>query len=228
MHRSIRAFTLPELIIVIAVLGILSGIAIVSWGAVVNWSNDRAREADTRQWVNTFELYKSRYAVWPALPADDTTAVAYCLGTFPTDSSKTDTYTNGRCINYAGTTAFNGLVGNYVASSGTSFNSFKTEVEKVGKFPENGGKKNGNFAGPFVYLMRKPAGAGFTVTGVFINFFKNGCPADFTEVSSIVSAGVSSDPANASKYTVLGTTLLAGLPSSTKACGISKSITYGT
>lgn len=226
MNRSMRAFSIVELLIAIVVIGILAGIATVAWGGAVRWSEDRARESDTNQWVGAFELYKSRFEIWPVLPDNDLAPKVVCLGVFSANSS-------GRCGQYTGAGAadFNGLTGTYEASSGTEFNTFKAAVEKVGKFPTNSGKKQGNFAGPLVYLWQSSnmVSGEVTVTGVFINFFQNACPNGFTNVNDGTPQSIYSS--NIVRYTplnsMINTTNLAASPN-TRACGIVKTFTYDT
>lgn len=217
MNRHLRAFTIVELIIVITVIGILVGIATVSWGNTTRRVADKAHEDDVKQWMNTFDVYKSRFAVWPALPSGTVaSADAFCLGAFPD--------TNNKCVQYKTASAFNGTSGTYVAASGTPFNDMKAALERVGKYPENGGKKLDDFAGPFVFMVRNPAVTPTTVDGFFLNFFTT-CPSGFTRADALISSAKAAKPTLASHYDKL-TTLL-GSSATSSACGVMKTLTYG-
>lgn len=76
-------FTVPELLIVIVVFGILSTIGVVGWSTLQIQSQNKVRETELSQWKDTFKLYKSRFAVYPI---ESSTAVSYCVGNdFPGD-----------------------------------------------------------------------------------------------------------------------------------------------
>ncbi len=183
MNIAKRGFTLIEVAIVITVIGILTGIAIVSWGAYVNWSQDRTREADTRQWANTFDLYKSRYYVYPLMPTDMTTPTVACLGavgSFPTSAGapkgadKCGQYKSSTATTYASTTA-----------------TLATEVTRMGKMPVNSHEDSGTtivdktLVGPIVYVTQSANTGTIPVKARYINFFKNTCPSGFTESTNL-------------------------------------------
>ena len=86
MHKKYTGFTIVELLIVIAVIAILATIVVVGWNGVIVKSRNTARIEAGEQWVSTFELYKSRFGIYPDVPYD-----TYCLGTgFP----------DGKCQDY--------------------------------------------------------------------------------------------------------------------------------
>jgi len=64
-------FTLVELLIVIAVIGILTTIGLVSFGSSQIKSRDAKRKADLRQIANAMELYYNDKGQYPA-PVNDT------------------------------------------------------------------------------------------------------------------------------------------------------------
>lgn len=194
MKLSSRGYTLVEILIVISVLGILVSIAMVSWGGYVNWSSDRARENDVRQWSTTFDLYKSRFIVYPAMPVDNSNPTVICLsavGTLPTGASNTTggnkcgLYTSGSANQYAWT------ANNIPTASPYAPFDFDTEVKRVGNMVRNSYEANGGstvinnaLVGPIAYISQTGAGS-ITVTAYLINFFKNGCPStDFTAATS--------------------------------------------
>lgn len=75
-------FTIVELLVVIVTLGILAGIGTVGWGGLKTSSENKSRISELNQWKSTFDLYKSRFAVYPAPSVDGT----YCIGdSFPAD-----------------------------------------------------------------------------------------------------------------------------------------------
>ncbi len=60
-----KAFTLVELLIVMAILGILASIALVSFRSSQARSRDAQRKADLKQITNALELYYSDYGKYP-------------------------------------------------------------------------------------------------------------------------------------------------------------------
>lgn len=64
--RTISAFTLIELLMVIAIIGILAGILIPAVGAVRKQANVAASKAQLSHYVNAIGLFKSEYKFYPA------------------------------------------------------------------------------------------------------------------------------------------------------------------
>jgi prepilin-type N-terminal cleavage/methylation domain-containing protein len=64
MHR--KGFTLIEMLIVIAIIGILASIVLVGIGPVQRTARDARRASDLRQTQNALELYFSKNAAYPA------------------------------------------------------------------------------------------------------------------------------------------------------------------
>lgn len=174
MIYSSRGFTIVELVIAIVVIGTLAAIVAINWSGATKNAEDRTRELDTKQWVSTFDLYKSRYLVWPALPDSGTTPKQLCLG-FPADAAA------GNCVQYDSSNT-----NQKMSASGADYDSLIAEIRKVGdRIPKNSGpilSVNGHkLAGPFVSLSQTGTTT-LTVTGKFVNFFHNNCPQGFTNV----------------------------------------------
>jgi prepilin-type N-terminal cleavage/methylation domain-containing protein len=72
MNQRMRGFTLVEVLITVIAITIIGGIALVGLNTVSLFARDKARETDTTTWASSFDLYKSRYIVYPAMPTADT------------------------------------------------------------------------------------------------------------------------------------------------------------
>jgi prepilin-type N-terminal cleavage/methylation domain-containing protein len=66
-----NAFTLIELLMVIAIIGILAGILIPAVGAVRKQANIAASKAQLSNYISAIELYKSEYKFYPFLDSAD-------------------------------------------------------------------------------------------------------------------------------------------------------------
>jgi prepilin-type N-terminal cleavage/methylation domain-containing protein len=180
MKRPQFGFTMPELIIIIVVIGILASILTPMWFGALQSTRDKARETDVRTWAATFENYKGRFGTYPVVPASDAASdnIYACLS--PVSSSPT----NSRCAN------FSGSLGQYLESStgdtaSTNWTSIKTAAAKIGTVPPNASPPLGSsYAGPFVKLrtttVTTATEVDTTVYAEFITFFENNCPSDFT------------------------------------------------
>jgi prepilin-type N-terminal cleavage/methylation domain-containing protein len=65
-HKSKKGFTLIEMLIVIAIIGILSSILLVGLGAFRGRGRDARRISDLRQVQNALELYFNQTGTYPA------------------------------------------------------------------------------------------------------------------------------------------------------------------
>lgn len=70
--KSLRAFTLIELLTVIAIIGILAGIIIPTTGAVRSAAKKAQTKSQFSQWTNAFTLYKQEYGYYPSIGTDGT------------------------------------------------------------------------------------------------------------------------------------------------------------
>lgn len=195
-------FTLVELMVVIAVIGILVSIATVSWITVVADTRDRVRETDTKQWQSTFDLYKGKYIVFPAMPTGDGTtppqARLLCLGEFA----------NGYCVQFTSSSTSAKINDNNSAS-------LLTNIQKVGDLPLNQSEPiNNKYVGPFVYIWQSTSGSTITVNAKFLNFFETECPDGFTRETTQPAPNVPFAD------------LLNGVPSSVYVCSIKSSFSY--
>lgn len=112
-HSKMTGFTLIELLVIISTIGILATIGVVSWNGVKTSSENKTRISELNQWKSTFDLYKTRFAVYPS----PTTNGTYCIGEdFP--SNKCGVKTSG----------------NYNYSSDSSLNA---ELKRTGTLPKN-------------------------------------------------------------------------------------------
>lgn len=171
-----RGFTIVELLIVIVVLGVLLSIVTVAWAQYINSSQDSARETETIAWSNTFDLYKSRFFVYPVMPTDKDHPGIACLGgvdSFPTATNLTG---GNKCGQYKSSDA-----SAYASTSA----AFDTAIKKVGYIQHNSSEQSrqniidDTVVGPLVHVSR-PADTGtFLVTARLVNFFKGDCPTGF-------------------------------------------------
>lgn len=215
MKQRLLGFTLVEILIVVTLLGIVLSIGVLSWSNVAGNSRDRARAQDVKTWAQTFDLYKSRFTVWPALPTDDSTAKIVCLGVPYAESSSVNP--NKRCGQYTSvsgtdTTYKNTVTAGAVTSDDTTFTALKTEILKVGNFPTNTSLPITDVStpvvGPAVHLSQSTVSGTVTVTGLFFGFFENPCANDLTNLkaSSSLSAFLSGVPSGSAKPHVCGLT----------------------
>lgn len=203
MIQKQRGFTIVELLIVIIVIGILTGISATVWVSAGIGARDSARENDARTWAGTYEVYRSRFGVYPVLPTADGAAGAQyvCLGSFST--------TGNKCVQYN-----SGSASKYIDATASATTTMLANIAKVGSVPANGGPTVATkLAGPFLWISQATNGGtgAITDTAYFINFFETNCPSGFTDLTA------SADPTLAA--------LFAGI-SNTKACGLQKTYTY--
>jgi prepilin-type N-terminal cleavage/methylation domain-containing protein len=111
--QRLLAFTLIELLIVIAIVAIITSLLLVAGGAVVRKSNLQRAESEREQLVTAIDTYKQKYGFYPPGNASGdgrTNQLFYeLLGTEPAISSGTAT---------AGFATLDG--GNYISASALS------------------------------------------------------------------------------------------------------------
>jgi len=203
MIRRSHGFTIIEMVIVIVVIGTLTTIAVTLFTHTTTSARDKARENDTRAWASTFELYRSRYNTYPALPTADGAAGAQylCLGPFSS--------TNNKCVQYTGTSS------QYIDATAAPTAALLSAVPKIGSTPSDSGPAVKNkIAGLIAWLTQSTNGTtgAITITANFIDFFELDCPGGFTNVT------VNSDPTL--------TSLFNGISGQAKACSLTKSFTF--
>ncbi len=167
------AFTIIELLIIIAVIGILVTIGIATWSDFTTSSQNNVRLNELNQWSNSFDLYKTKYACYPAMPTADTVAMNYCLGDFPGTGNKCGQYTSAdptKALSANGT-----LPGD---PAGAEAVSIRTELGKVGNVPADSAPNiSGLYIGPYVSYSQQTTGGTVTVTAKLIAIFNGGsCP----------------------------------------------------
>ena len=213
MKRSMFGFTIVEIMTVVVVVGIIASIGVLSWNNVTTGSRDRAREADLNAWISSFDTYRARFIVNPAMPTGALNPLmngallsgkAYCLGSFTT--------TSGKCGQYTSSTATA-----FLPASDSS--SMLTELAKIGNTPTNNSPAiKSVLAGPILFTYKTTNGSADTdtVTARFINFFEGNCPSSAPGEYTIATL-----PAPIAL-------VLTGLPSGTSvhACYAEKTFSY--
>jgi prepilin-type N-terminal cleavage/methylation domain-containing protein len=172
-----KGFTLVEVIIVIVVIGILVSIALIVWANLLQNTRDNSRAADISSWSSTFDLYKSRFGAWPAMPTGegDSNAAVLCLGQTSFQNSSDHPDYNGYCGQYTTPSA------RLLASNSANM---ITQVKRVGSEPLNSGPSIKNVAvGPFVYILQTtdPGTGAVTIEGWLTGFFEGSCPSNVSD-----------------------------------------------
>lgn len=76
MKRAIKAFTLIELLTVIAIIGILAAIIIPTVGVVKVKANNARTKAMFSQWTLAMDLFKGEYGFYPAIGSTTSTGAS--------------------------------------------------------------------------------------------------------------------------------------------------------
>lgn len=160
--RKNTGFTIVELVVVIAVIGILATIGTVTYTNIRRESQNDTRRLEAAQWQSLFENYKHRYSVMPpqlvSAPSDDP---AYCA-----DESLTN------CLSIAGSGG-----GDYPYTDPPGNQSLLGELKKVGSLPKAtaGALPIEVQASPYTYRFQ-----GVTITH---NLFSWGYLSDYSVVT---------------------------------------------
>lgn len=169
MKKS-RGFTIVEILIVIAVLGILFTIVSVAWITILRQGEDDTRYAEQQEWVSRFETYRGQHGVFPnsASATENTTPLTgeYCLGTgFP----------GNRCKRVSGADS--------ISTNDNAPNRVMQELAKVGTLPDYQRIAVGEYVGPWADY-RTP-----TEIRVYQAYDSTPCPGDTTRDTAL-SEGV--------------------------------------
>jgi len=81
MKKKINAFTLIELLMVIAIIGILAGILIPTVGAVRKQANIAASKAQLSNYVTAIQMFKGEYGFFPFVDSATVDSETFALNT---------------------------------------------------------------------------------------------------------------------------------------------------
>lgn len=148
-----RGFTVVEILVVTAVIGILFSIVTVAWSFTMRDGEDDTRYAEHQEWISRFETYRAQHSVYPnsASATNNTTPLTgkYCLGTdFP----------DNRC-------------GDGIVATSVSSNRVLQELSKVGTLPEYTHKKAKGYTGPWADYNQP------TQIRIYQSYFSGPCPS---------------------------------------------------
>lgn len=168
MYSFKQGFTIVEIIIVIAIIGILAAITLVSWDTVRDASSDQANRSAVESWANNFETYRGQFFTYPVMPVNTATPAMGCLGKMTASSNRCGVYAN---------------MGQSMPD--TTADALLSEMEKVGDAPKNSVPTViGRFAGPMYRVTQSSNTPPYTVTANFFSYFREGCPPGFTNVTN--------------------------------------------
>ncbi|HSW90432.1 MAG TPA: prepilin-type N-terminal cleavage/methylation domain-containing protein [Candidatus Saccharimonadales bacterium] len=159
MRKSVRGFTIVELLIVVVVIAILAAITIVTYNGAQKRALNTARLTEVIAWKKQLLLYYANNG-----QGVDVTAGNYCLGYgFP----------SGKCRNYT-TTGSN----TYNEADNAAL---MTELKGAtgGSLPSGSRQPVGNYIGPYVNIWSGQSG--FSLYSFFSGGSSN-CPAPLTYV----------------------------------------------
>jgi len=86
LHQDQRGFTLVELLIVVIILAVISGIAVPSYMALRNRARESATENEMKNIATSLELYNADNESYP-LPADYPDALSTYMANVPTEDA---------------------------------------------------------------------------------------------------------------------------------------------
>lgn len=130
MHRK-RGFTLIEVLVVVAIIGILSSIVLASMSGARSKGRDAKRIADVKQMQLALQLYYDGYGYYPtaigalttdnyisSIPADPTSGWSYVYTRLPANCNNTSSI----CVDYVETAQLenvNTTLGGYTGTTPT-------------------------------------------------------------------------------------------------------------
>jgi len=151
MRKSVRGFTIVELLIVIVVIAILAAITIVAYNGVQKRALNTSRLTEVEAWQKQFLLYYANNGT-----GVNVTPGTYCLGyNFP----------GGKCRNYTQ------AVGTYTYAESANATLMAALKSATGSLPTGNRTPVGNYIGPYVSV----SSTGFSL----FTFFDGGasdCP----------------------------------------------------
>ncbi|MFA6512459.1 MAG: prepilin-type N-terminal cleavage/methylation domain-containing protein [Patescibacteria group bacterium] len=131
MKKGTQGFTLIELLIVIAIIGILSGIGITKLNGAQDKARDAGRILDIRAIVQALQIYYSDHNAWPYVDQTYTYSPGVII------CSQSATFTESRCNSYSICSSINihGVPNslNWVPLLGTKFASGHPPIDPIFK-----------------------------------------------------------------------------------------------
>jgi type II secretion system protein G len=150
-----RGFTLVELLIVIAIIGVLATLLMVNFVGVRQRARDAQRKSDLRQVQSALEIYRSDNGSYPANAAGNILA-ANCGSTSLGNAACTTTYIQKIPVDPSGSTYYNN--GNYFYSSNNTTYTLGACLENSGDsqgVQSNPGSGSGCTSGTY-YVINNP------------------------------------------------------------------------
>lgn len=157
--KKLPGFTVVEILIIIAVIGILFTIVTVAWSSTMRDSEDDTRHAEHQEWVSRFETYETQQGIYPDL-ASSSSGTSYCLGT---------KFAGNRC-------GANNIATNDAANPAIN------ELGKVGTLPEYTHKDAHGRTGPWARYYTSSI-------RVYHAYYNGTCPSGTTRDTTFTGEG---------------------------------------
>lgn len=113
MKSDKQGFTLIEILVVIAVLGLLTSIALVGFNAVRQKSRNAKRMSDAGQYATALKMIFNETGSYPAPPRISASYDLYCLGDFPNNTCWRDQEAYKPAISFVENAELNASVARY-------------------------------------------------------------------------------------------------------------------